>query len=114
MSVQTEIVHALKPTVCPTVGSFGRVANVLPRIVYQRASGVDNGHLRGAGPQRDRMQLYCYSLDPIEAATMAAAAKVALRAQMTITAVYDNDDTFDEATKICGSGFDIAAWPSTT
>jgi hypothetical protein len=111
VSVQTEIVATLKPAVCPTVGSFGAVAKVLPRIVYQKASGGDNGHLRGAGPQRYRMQIDCYALDPIAASSMAEAAKVALRARMTVTAIYDNDDSYDEATKIYGSSFDIAAWP---
>lgn len=109
MSAQTEIATILK-ALAPTT-PFGVTNSARTRIVYQQASGGWNEHLTGVGPHRLRMQIDCYAEDPKSASVLAEQAKVALRAGAVISATYDNGDSFDDTTKLYGSGFDVAIWP---
>lgn len=108
--IAEQIPTALSAIGCPVTPWASANRNVIPRIAFHLVAGSDNGNLKGGGPQRSRYQIDCYAHSQAAASGLAAQAKVALRAGMTIGQITDNPDSFEADIGLYGASFDIAAW----
>lgn len=107
--IEADIAAALSP-LAPTT-SFGRADKTQrPRITHQRATGSQNANLGGAGVNRVRFQIDVWADTPAQARGLAEQAKVALRAGLTVSEIFDNPDDFEEDTLLHRASFDAAIW----
>jgi hypothetical protein len=104
-----EVIYAQLNPLAPTT-HIAAALTANPRITYLRIAGRDNGNLQGAGPGRYNYQIDSWSLDPKTSRLLADAAKVALRAGLTVGAITDNPDDYEADTKLFRASFDVAAW----
>ena len=110
MSLQTTIAAALAP-IAPTYPLTAPQGVTPPYITYFRVAGQDFETLAsGGGAPRRRVQIDVWASTYLDACTLAAAAKDALRAALTISAVLDNPDHYEPDTRLFHVSFDIAAW----
>jgi hypothetical protein len=108
--IAEQIPVALNGIGCPVTPWASANQNAVPRIGFHLVAGGDNGNLKGAGPTRARYQIDCYARSQASASGLAASAKVALRAGMTIGQITDNPDNFEADIQLYTASFDIAAW----
>ena len=113
MSAETEVTAVLSG-LAPTTPFASADATARPRITYQRATGTDNGHLSGAGPERVRMQIDVWADTYAAARGIVDQAKLALRAGLVVGSITDNPDDYEAADKLHRCSFDVAVWPTST
>lgn len=110
MTLEEKIFQALN-AVAPTYPIIAPADAPSPRITYLRIAGKDHETLAdGGGAPRVRVQVDVWALQFAQSRDLAAAARAALRAALTIGEITDNPDEYEPDTKLFRASFDIAAW----
>ena len=110
MSLKTDLYACLK-TLADAYPSTAPITAARPYITFQGVGGKEHESLAdGGGAPRTRVQIDVWSTTAAEAESMAATAKVLLRAAFKIGEVLDNPDDFEVDTRLYRASFDVAIW----